>query len=841
MDLSPDQIEQFRGLDTAGRKQFFERLDSNIAASGATPEQQLQMKQQFATALAEDARVREITAPGAVQTELGSDLEPSAAPGHIRFDLGRSATDKDREAKLQSYYGPNSTIRSFKDLQGNQRTFVKPEGQERFIDANPPGFDPGDVTEFAGANLNLQTAAEIGATALPGGLLARGARTGLAAATGNVADAAVEGFRGFESRNAADIATAALTEGAVAGGADFVASAGNSVVSQLLGRGGTSPDALEASAERRNVVGLVEQDPDLMLPGVGQGQPGIFANIRTRAAAFGDRPQLEEARQGRGLQASTERIINSLDTPEGEGLIRDLSPGEIGKVSRGLQMEADREARKALNTPWRARDLETRGADAIEKGIYDPKVENSFRAVTNEDIRRKYQAVSEIAAGQKFTIDLSETQDFLREELKGFAAQGQAGPVRSAAQISDKLRSIVNDIMNVNGGAIVNGAQITVDGEQVGEAVDALGFARSIQKRLGDFFGSNLDISQTDEALARRIRERVSEAIEGIEGGNPDFQYALKQANAAVTKQHEVLDRKSFLKLRNVSEPQQVLDSIENGNLGYQSARLLVNSLPPDRLDDLRGALKEDLLRRPKFVDTALENLNRDGVGDLLLTRPEMDALRSYAANVKAINGRSLQKLMQSQSEIANRGREIFLEADPADLDLIWAQAGKQERKDIQAGFLEYILDGAAKRSSVGDTLDAGAYAKNIQAVLGDPVMLKKMRRILPESAIDALRNNERVASFYSQRGASQAGASISAGEAAGQVANPIDPGGIATGIIKSVSAKTLGRWLTDPKFVRWFNSSKEPLDPQSIRTIAVVSATAFTQSREQQASEERE
>ena len=843
-EINPDLLAQFRAADADGRRKFLSALDEQVS-SIEDPDERAAIKQSFAEQLAASAREAEV---------INSQLLPQdsiEAPSSLRFDIGRSKSSLDERLKINQAF-PEGNIKMFKDALGQDRRFVEFDDGRPAVDINPPGLDLGDVEEFAGSSLNLETALSLLATRGTGGLLKNIARTSGAAAAGNLADSGVEAARGFENRTPEQI----FSDAALAAGFNATGDAAGQFLGRgfntIAGRGSVDPSEAPAFNRRADAARVVAGDPHLQPIGVGQSVPGLPAILRGRASQFSPAIQIEEAQQGQGLRDSITNLLDAVD--EGvsgdfpEQVINGLNNREIEATINASKQRLTRSVRQNMGLIPSDVPATTRAQDALTKGIFDPNVENSFRAVSREDINRKYAVAEEIARGQDIFFDLNPTIKVIEEITEEFRAPSQGGPIRTSRRISNHLKSLLDDISNIRDGILLNNEPLKFERDtgllnasgnpllvtEDGELVNAFGFLRNIQVQLGDYFGSNLEISQADEAVARRVRGEISKAIDNAKGGSGEFQKALKAANKAVQDQHEVLDSASLTRFINDPEPGiRLLNAIENGQVSQQTAHMLKRSLPKERFQELRGALLDDIISQPNNVRSIVQKLDtRDGLGRIFLGETEMNHLKAFSNSVDNLDQSALNRLMTRQTEIANRGQEIFQSASLDELDQIWRSSSPSVRKDIQAGLTQFVLEGAEKGSIAGDTVDPQKVFSNLQGILNEPVMRAKLNLVLDPSTVKALENRALVASVYGNSGFSRSGAGIAAGSVGGSVTNPTSPTGALGGLFSSRLSAMLGRALTNPEFKKWAISTKQPIEPTSLRMIGVISTSMVQEAR---------
>ena len=73
---------------------------------------------------------------------------------------------------------------------------------------------------------------------------------------------------------------------------------------------------------------------------------------------------------------------------------------------------------------------------------------------------------------------------------------------------------------------------------------------------------------------------------------------------------------------------------------------------------------------------------------------------------------------------------------------------------------------------------------------------------------------------------------SDSDGSVGGSVTNPTSPTGALGGLFSSRLSAMLGRALTNPEFKKWAISTKQPIEPTSLRMIGVISTSMVQEAR---------
>ena len=787
---------------------------------------------------------REAIGTTVVEEELGAPVnkEEGASYGQ-RLDLSRTKDIYAQAEKLKVSLPEGSDVRVV-PYHGEPTLFFRQQGEEEYKPANPEGMDWGDTAGI----FSLETAAALGATALTRNaapLLERAAVSGLATGLGRATDIGIEELRGYEHTTpgeaALDVGVSVLGAGAGEGVSRLLTGSANTV----YGRGGKS--ALEEY--EKEVQKIIGSDPKLKPMGFGQGPEGLPAIIRGRFSQFDPGLRTQEAEQGAGLGASLRDIpaISSLDDPATAPLINSLDDADLTRVMDSLKNQAERELRLVVGEAESNLSLDQAGK-TIQRAVFDPKKESSFRVKAGAIEDKRWDAVRE-ASKEYFYFDLQPALDAAEELTKKFMQPGKDdGVVEVSKRISPELQDVIKLLRSVKDGKVESQVRLITqqpgkilgpDGKPYMQSVDhgmqdGFEFIKTLRQEMHKFFGSDLELNEVNEAAARRLWGAVSESLNNPVGGGAAFKKALTRANHATTFKHETLDTNSMLRIARNENYGGVVDTILNGGTGFTQLQILKRVMPPERWDTLKGYLREDLIAHPENIPGVFKSgVGRDMKKAYLLfpTRAEQDALINFSKKIEQIDGSVFAKTMKRQTETSLRDYEMYKNASPAELRILMEGSGYEAKLNLRSAMTEGILRKAMRDQFGQITYDPASITKSIDAMLADPKEALKLKELLPPAAIQFLRDRKKVASWLAGRGFSKGGAGIAAGSTAEQMTDVSDPKGIVGAFIAARSISLISRMMNSPLALTYINNAVDPFgESRIVRTASVFAADLLAQ-----------
>lgn len=715
----------------------------------------------------------------------------------LRADLSMSDTFKEKLGKFQTKY-PTGDLRAVETIGLTGRPVVtlmfrRTEGDPyREIDPNmvTSGPEMADVADLLGDVPSI--AGEVLATARYRGtnLIPLLGRILFGSTAGELAKEGVEVARGTSDETLEQFGTRALMQGAVsAAGAGATAPLVSGPVNIARGVG-----AIKVGDEGREMIAAAER----------QGLPP------PRPDQVSDNPLIQRiGRQSNAIVPAMARYA------------ADQNKAALANFSGALDLGA------TTMLPLRAKAaLVAARNDAIEKGRRAIRAGNADRggAALTQGIK-EYDATAKTAVDDLYNyarslhdpqFDLSGVKSLARELREGrpFPTE-DGGFLPAAGDLPPEMGKIVDDILAVR-------ADVRTFTASDGRVISAFDLIKDLRGRLFALKEPPRGYPETQEnILARRLYEKLSDVLNNPVGGSPKFRAAWREASTEAARRFDTLERMSTFRATQDFKmgemtPQEAYRSIVQPSRKSENLEFARQNLPTERWEELRGAFKDELLRKPDSLRAELAKYD-DANLNLLLTGRERTELNRVADALDSIRASGIEDALIRQNDGAQLALHLMETNSTAQIDKLVQLAGGKNTplgKSFRAGIMDALYQQSVVTEGGKTFINAKKLRQLIDQLNRNGALNKFLAPFDRQRLMDYATYLEKV-----QRG-SDSGTSLMAAEVTSGVLDMKE-----SALMNLVQQIGIGRMMTSPLGQRFFygTSANERWSPKSLRLFGAA------------------
>lgn len=776
----------------------------------------------------------------------------SGLPFLTRLKVDAADTEQEkREAFLSDYPNgqfarvPVSGEYVFRFDTNDETEFVKSIERESFPEGPAGNFARAlefskDVTELVTSNIGTIASEALIAIATSGRSLIF--RLMGQTAGGVVGEVLQEGAENIALPSQGEGLSSLGMRAGTSGAAAPIGYMGGVALSRLLsgatGRGFISarPEARDAmlAIEELNLI-LERSGSDIRIPQLSVGQAAempIFKRIEEQSAAA----TAPVRRQREAQVNAVQRVLDSATDP--------ASLDRARTVLDDALVQREQQIRSIFRDPG---VVMSSGGRALERGIqeYDEQAQVAIQGLYNI-AERIESPIFDLGS----VMEVGTLQHSAMTMLEGLQRQARTGAAGRVSFRGRRMTRLKDDFTPRNliergpEGQVLQLRPLDKDVAEIAKEILAIRpgqvdteVLRAWQQRLWDLKQVPTGWLKTDaQTQAANLYREVTQVLWDAKNSSPAFRRAWQTANQRAAARFDNLENATVVRILRSGDGssaetiEQLANSLQSP---YQASniRFLKSIVPQEQFELFRDSFKTRLIRRGNITETLDSFRGDEETLGLLLSPSERSALRRLGEEQAKLDSTGVRQALANQSQPRATVMDIINYTDTA-------QAAQLERLARESGGMRApfarsirvgIIDAAFETFiSQGDTRQISEVAVN--------EFIKKidrsgLRGFLEDRDKAIIRNLSKLAPFFRfSRGG--AGASIQAAEAAEGIISARR--GAIVDLIQKAGA---GRVLINPVARRFLlgSPSSDPIDSESIRVLAAITATISAQAVEEQ------
>ena len=413
-------------------------------------------------------------------------------------------------------------------------------------------------------------------------------------------------------------------------------------------------------------------------------------------------------------------------------------------------------------------------------------------------------------------FDLSGVQSLAAELRQGRRMPNKdGGNKRSAGELPPGIQTIIDDIVSAR-------PDVRTWTDPNGVVSSAFDQVKDMRSRLYALKQPDMGKKATEENLvAKELYDALSGVLDSPVGGSPEFRAAWREASTEAARRFDTLERMSTFRATQDFKwgdmtPQDAYRSLVQPGKSSETLQSVRQNLPTERWEELRGAFKDDLLRKPDSLRTELAKYD-DASLNLLLTQRERAELNRVSDAFDRIQASGLDDALVKQSEGGKLALSLMETKNTAQIDALVELAGGKNTpfgKSLRAGILDALYQKNVVTEGGRTFINAKALRRSLDELSQNGSLNKFLAPFDRERLLDLATYLERV-----QKGG-DFGSSLQAAETTAGVFDMK-----ASALMNLFDQYTIGRVMTTPGMQRFFYGTRtgERWSPKSLRLLGAA------------------